>query len=149
MVALPRLLPQRLLLGSRLPLLPLLLLLLRHQQLPAAIAPGDNVDADNALDVGVLENLALDERLGVDDSLADAATGFREPKDLVYPLYTLAEEVQHMTRPDYQLAEKLYRTAIALDPANAALRYNFGIVRKNLKDHRGAIEEYEAALARA
>jgi hypothetical protein len=94
----------------------MLLLLLWQQQLPAAIAsaPGDKVDAENALDVamGLLENLALDEGLGVNGSPAGAAAGsIREPGDLIYPLSTLAEEVQNTARPDYQLAEKLYRTA--------------------------------------
>ena len=37
--------------------------------------------------------------------------------------------------------------AIGLDPANGALRYNHGIVKKNQKDHRGAVACYEAALA--
>ena len=49
--------------------------------------------------------------------------------DLVYQLHDLAERVQLPPERDYELAALLYDQAIALDPLNAALRYNAGSTR--------------------
>ena len=46
--------------------------------------------------------------------------------DLVYQLHELAERVQLPPERDYELAARLYAQSIALDPLNAALRYNAG-----------------------
>ena len=77
---------------------------------------------------------------------ATAAATAAAAQDLVYQLHDLAESVQLPPTRDYALASLLYRQAIALEPLNAALRYNYGIVLKNLGDHRAAIESYTAAL---
>lgn len=47
-------------------------------------------------------------------------------QDLVYQLHELAERVQLPPERDYELAAMLYEQGIALDPLNAALRYNAG-----------------------
>jgi tetratricopeptide (TPR) repeat protein len=75
---------------------------------------------------------------------SDAATP--SVGDLVYQLHDLAERCQLSPERDYELAASLYAQAIALEPLNAALRYNAGIVQKNLGQHRAAIELYESAL---
>ena len=49
-----------------------------------------------------------------------------ESLDLVYRLHELAERVQLPPERDYELAALLYAQGIALDPLNAALRYNAG-----------------------
>lgn len=49
--------------------------------------------------------------------------------DLVYQLHELAERVQLPPERDYELAAMLYEQAVALDPLNAALRYNAGSTR--------------------
>ena len=46
--------------------------------------------------------------------------------DLVYQLHELAERVQTPPERDYELAARLYAQGVALDPLNAALRYNAG-----------------------
>jgi tetratricopeptide (TPR) repeat protein len=68
------------------------------------------------------------------------------PMQAVYELHKLAEDVQAPPLRDYELASRLYRQAIALEPDNAALHYNYGIVHKSLGDHRAAIASYERAL---
>ena len=45
---------------------------------------------------------------------------------MVYQLHELAERVQTPPERDYELAALLYAQGVALDPLNAALRYNAG-----------------------
>lgn len=57
---------------------------------------------------------------------SDTLTHPPETHDLVYQLHELAERVQLPPERDYELAAALYVQGIALEPLNAALRYNAG-----------------------